>query len=101
MTNLKAAKSSAFATTRRSETLCSLESHVRTIVGVRTRFRSDRLRPPAPLRRDEDDAVGAFDAVQARVGPAQHLDRVDVQRIDAAQQPARPGRDLEAIEDVE
>ncbi len=58
-------------------------------------FRSLRARTPLaarPLGPDDDDAVGAAHAVQRRFGGLrQHLDRLDVVRIDAPEGPAVGG----------
>jgi hypothetical protein len=66
-------------------------------------FRSTTAqRALAALGRDDDDAVGAPHAVHRRLrGVFQHLDRLDVVRVDALEGPARGGFQGHAVDHVQ
>jgi len=76
--------------TRRGDLFVVTRNNDRPLV-----FRSLRARTPlaaGPLGPDDDDAVGAAHPVQRRFGGLrQHLDRLDVVRIDAPEGPAVGG----------
>ena len=108
-----------FTPVRAAESGFTVPGQARDIQRVRTRsgdlyvvtrnndrpliFRAaERKRPLAALRPDDDDPVGAADAVDRRLGGVfEHLDRRDVVRVDALEGTARGGLHRHVVDHIE